>query len=117
MPADSIAELTRLVLQFRDERDWAQFHNSKDMALSLTLEATELLELMQWRNGPALEAHLRSKKEELGDELSDVLYWVLEIAHAHDIDLAEAFRTKMAKNVAKYPIEKARGLAKKYTEL
>jgi NTP pyrophosphatase (non-canonical NTP hydrolase) len=113
----TLAELTQLVLKFRDERDWAQFHNPKDMALSLMLESAELLELMQWRNGPALDQHLAARKSDVADELSDVLYWVLEMAHEFKIDLADAFAAKMAKNAAKYPIEKAKGLAKKYTEL
>ena len=114
---DSLAELARLVLKFREDRDWKQFHNPKDMGLSLSLEVNELLELMQWRNGDELLAHLEAKKPEVGDELSDVLGWVLLLASDLKIDLAEAFRNKIVKNEQKYPIEKAHGLAKKYTEL
>ena len=115
--ADVIDHLTSLACQFRDQRNWKQFHNPKDMALSLTLEAAELLELMQWKNGAELRRHLEEKREELGDELCDVLYWVLVIAHDHGIDLPKTFAAKMRKNAAKYPIEKAHGKAKKYTEL
>ena len=105
------------VLKFRDERDWKQFHNPKDMALSLSLEAAELLELMQWRNGAELEAHLRASKERLGEELADVLGWILLLANDQEIDLAEAFAKKIELNKRKYPVEKARGSAKKYDEL
>ena len=113
----TLQELTDLVLKFRDERDWAQFHNPKDVALSLMLEAAELLELTQWRNGDELKAHLAANREALGDELSDILGWVLVFANDQGIDLADAFRKKLDKNAAKYPVEKARGVAKKYTEL
>jgi len=117
MNARTLAELTDLVLKFREERDWKQFHNPKDMAISLCLEANEILELMQWKNGEDLASHLDTKREDLADELSDVLFWVLEMAHEYKIDLGDAFRAKMKKNEAKYPVEKARGSAKKYTDL
>lgn len=113
----TIEELTQLMLQFRDERQWAQFHNPKDVALSLTLEAAELLELMQWKTGPELLDHLKLNKTLLADELADVLGWVLVLAHDQGIDLGTAVKEKLIKNAAKYPIDKARGVAKKYTEL
>jgi NTP pyrophosphatase (non-canonical NTP hydrolase) len=113
----NLEELTQLVLKFREERNWAQFHNPKDVALSLSLEAAELLELTQWRNGEELTAHLAANREALADELSDILGWVLVFASDQGIDLTEAFRKKIEKNAAKYPVEKARGVAKKYTEL
>lgn len=112
-----IAALTRLAVQFRDDRDWRQFHNPKDMALSMALEVAEVVELMQWKNGEALNQHLRARREDLADELSDVLYWVLTIANDFDIDLGQAFRSKLIKSAAKYPIAKSRGRANKYTEL
>lgn len=110
-------DLTRLAVNFRDERDWRQFHNPKDMALSMALEVAEVIELMQWKNGDALRQHLQARREDLGDELSDVLYWVLTIAHDFGIDIAEAFRSKLIKSAVKYPIEKSRGRSNKYTEL
>ena len=113
----TLEELTKLMLQFRDERNWAQFHNPKDVALSLTLEAAELLELMQWKSGPELLEHLNANRELLADELADVLGWVLVLAHDQGIDLADAVKRKLEKNAIKYPVEKARGVAKKYTEL
>lgn len=115
--SDEIASLTQLAEAFRQERDWKQFHNPKDMAVSLALEAAELLELMQWKNGEELSAHLREHREKLEDELSDVLYWVLMLAHDHGIDLKQAFARKIEKNEKKYPVGKAKGRAKKYTEL
>ena len=116
MPDPTLADLTAMVLRFRDERDWRQFHNPKDVALSLTLEAAELLEIMQWRDGPALDAHLRQQREHVGQELSDILSWVLILAHDQGIDLPAAFAAKLAHNAAKYPVERSRGVARKYTE-
>jgi len=79
MPDATISELTQLAIRFRDEREWKQFHNPKDMALSLVLEASEVLELMQWKNGDELQRHLDANRARLGEELSDVLFWVLAI--------------------------------------
>lgn len=109
--------MTERFVAFRAERDWEQFHTPKDQLLSLVLEATEVLELAQWRNGEELRQHLRDRKGDLADELSDVLGWVLLIAHDHDIDLRSAFEAKMRKNEAKYPVEKARGSAAKWNEI
>ena len=119
MNAATLDELSRLVLEFREESAsiGSQFHNPKDMALSLSLEAAEVLELMQWRNGAELDAHLATNKNRLGEELADVLGWILLLAHDQQIDLGDAFVKKIASNKAKYPIEKAKGSAKKYTEL
>jgi NTP pyrophosphatase (non-canonical NTP hydrolase) len=116
MSIATLEDLSRLVLEFRQERDWKQFHNPKDMALSLSLEVGEVLELMQWRNGAELDAHLAANKERLGEELADVLGWILLMAHDQKIDLAEAFARKIDLNKKKYPVEKARGSAKKYNE-
>jgi NTP pyrophosphatase (non-canonical NTP hydrolase) len=107
----------QLVLDFREERDWKQFHNPKDQALSLVLEAAELLELMQWKNGRQLRQFLARNKRRVSEELADVLGWVLLIANDLRIDLGEAFERKIELNRRKYPVEKARGSAKKYTEL
>jgi NTP pyrophosphatase (non-canonical NTP hydrolase) len=117
MSQSTIQELTDLLLKFVNERDWMQFHNAKDMAISLVLEASEVLELTQWKNGADLQNHLTERREDLADELADVLFWVLELSHHFQIDLGEAFRAKITKNQAKYPVEKVKGLAKKYTEL
>jgi NTP pyrophosphatase (non-canonical NTP hydrolase) len=113
----TIANLTKIALRFRDARHWKQFHNAKDLALTLALEAAEVLEHCQWRNAKELEAHLRRTKADVADELADVLHIVLLLANDLEIDLGQAFREKMIKNARKYPIEKSRGQAKKYTEL
>src|SRR5438874_9705569 len=117
MEKPTIAELTRLAIAFRDAREWRQFHNPKDVALSMALEVAELIEIMQWKNGPELLEHLAAQREHVGQELSDVLYWVLVLAHDQGIDLASAFRAKLQHNAEKYPVEKAKGVARKYRDL
>ncbi|HJZ23090.1 MAG TPA: nucleotide pyrophosphohydrolase [Candidatus Babeliales bacterium] len=114
---DTIKALTKRIIGIRDARDWKQFHNPKDVALSLVLEATEVLELFQWKNNHHLEEFILQNKAKIAEELSDVLCWVLLMSHDLSIDLPYAFEEKMKKNEAKYPIEKARGVSKKYTEL
>ncbi|HYE59680.1 MAG TPA: nucleotide pyrophosphohydrolase [Candidatus Kapabacteria bacterium] len=111
-----IQTLTEAILAFRDERDWKQFHTPKDMALSLCLEAAEVLEHFQWKNGEEMERYVRDHAEEIGDELSDVLFWVLLMSHDLHIDIAEAFRQKLEKTKKKYPVDKAKGKAGKYTD-
>lgn len=101
-----------MVMKFRDERDWKQFHALKDLALSLSLEASEVLELFQWK-----PSDYTPDAENIGDELADVLYWTLLMAHEAGIDLDAAFERKMSKNAGKYPVDKARASAAKYTEL
>lgn len=113
-----IKQLTEQVLAFRDERDWKQFHNSKDLALSLVLEAAEVLEIFQWKQDQtAINAVTQERKQDLADELADVFCYTLLMANDLGIDLAEALKTKIEKNNAKYPVEKAKGSDKKYTEL
>ena len=112
-----LEKLQKKILAFRDERDWKQFHNPKDTAISLVLEASEFLEHFQWKNESEIKKHLRDNYNEVGDELADVLYWVLLIAHDLDINLEEALNKKIIKNKAKYPIDKAKGKHLKYNEL
>src|SRR5258706_9047993 len=113
----TIRQLTELAIRFRDERDWKQFHDTKYVALSLSLEVAELLEIMQWRNGEELRKHLSANRKHVGQELSDILYWVLVLASDQGFDLAEAFVEKLKHNAEKYPVEKAKGVARKDTEL
>lgn len=112
-----IETLTKKIIDFRDRRDWKQFHNPKDLALSLVLEATELMEHFQWKNPEEIKKHLVDKKEDVADELADVLYWVLLIGHDFDIDVVKALNKKIEKNEEKYPEDKAKGTHTKYTEL
>lgn len=102
------------VLQFRDKRDWSHFHNPKDLAISISLEAAELLELFQW-SGEDIE--VEQKQADMKDELADIMIYCIYMADKLGIDVAEAISEKVAKNDAKYPAEKARGVARKYTEL
>jgi NTP pyrophosphatase (non-canonical NTP hydrolase) len=112
-----INELTDSIVNFRDKRDWKQFHNPKDLAISLVLESTELLEHFQWKNDKTLEEHILTNIEEIGDELSDILYWILLMSRDLDIDIADSLRKKMKKNELKYPVEKSKGNSKKYNAL
>ncbi|MBM6850351.1 nucleotide pyrophosphohydrolase [Oscillibacter valericigenes] len=107
-------ETIRRVLKFRDDRDWRQFHTPKDLAISLTLEAAELLEVFQW-SGADLEC--RDKLERIREELADVMSCCVLMADVCGLDLDEILNAKVDKNAAKYPVEKARGSAAKYTEL
>ncbi len=115
--AKNLQALQQMIRTFVDDRDWDQFHNPKDLSISLALEAAEVMEHFQWKNADEMAEHSKNKKTEVGEELSDVLYWVLLLANKLDIDLVDAFEKKMDKNIAKYPIEKSKGSHKKYTEL
>lgn len=112
-----IEALTARANAFRDARDWRQFHDPKDVMLSLCLEAAELLEHAQWRNGDDLKAYLAEHRDEVGEELADILYWVLVLSDDLGIDLEDAFRRKMDLNEQRYPVDKARGKATKYDKL
>ena len=113
----NLQEITHRIVSFRDARDWKQFHGLKYIALSLMLEAGEGGEIFQFKNDSEVAAKLESLKERIGDELSDVLYWTLLMAHDSGVDLEAAFERKMARNEEKYPLEKAKGSNKKYTDL
>ena len=112
-----IKALTKRLTDFRDERDWKQFHNPKDVALSLVLEATEVMEHFQWKSPSEIADYVKSNKDEIADELADVLNWVLLMCHDLDIDILAAAEKKITKNEAKYPVEKAKGRHTKYTKL
>ncbi|MBY0473657.1 MAG: nucleotide pyrophosphohydrolase [Nitrosomonas sp.] len=106
-----IKEITQALLKFRDERDWAQFHNAKDLALALNIEAGELLEAFLWK--PSEQADIDKVKE----ELADVVAFALLLVEKYDLDLKQIVLQKIEQNALKYPVEKAKGSAKKYTEL
>lgn len=112
-----IQRLTEIITKFRDAREWKQFHNPKDVALSLVLEATEVMEHFQWKNPKEIEEHIKKYKKEIGEELADVLYWVLLISHDMNIDIKKSLENKLVVANKKYPVEKARGKHTKYTEL
>lgn len=112
-----IQKLTDLIIKFRDARDWKQFHNSKDVALSLVLEAAEVMEHFQWKNNEEVKKYIDTNKTEIGEELADVLYWVLLMSHDLKIDVLKALEKKILTNEKKYPIEKAKGKHTKYNKL
>ena len=107
-------ETIRRVLKFRDDRDWRQFHTPKDLAISMGLEAAELLVVFQW-SGADMEC--RDRMEQIREALADVLSYCILMAAVCGLDMDEIMNEKVTKNEAKYPVEKARGSAAKYTEL
>lgn len=113
----NINDLTKRIIAFRDARDWKQFHNPKDVALSLVLEAAEVMEHFQWKNKEEIEKYIKTNKAEIGEELADVLYWVLLMSHDLKINVLEALEKKILKNEEKYPVENARGRHTKYNKL
>jgi len=114
---DRIEALTQRIIEFGKARDWEQFHNPKDVALSLVLEAGEVMEHFQWKSKEEVEEYVVEHKEEIGEELADVLYWVLLMSHDLDIDIEDALEKKIKKNEQKYPIEKSKGKHTKYNKL
>jgi NTP pyrophosphatase (non-canonical NTP hydrolase) len=112
-----IKALTEKIKRFRDERDWMQFHNHKDIALSLVLEAAEVLEHFQWKKPGEVEVHGKACKDEIADELADVAMYLFELADNLGIDLPKAIEVKLAKNAKKYPVAKAKGKHTKYNKL
>lgn len=109
--------LSDRVVAFRDARDWSQFHGLKDEALSLLIEAGELAEHFRWLDEPALKAKLTADPRGVADELADVLYWTLLLAHDLGIDLEDAFARKMLQNERKYPVDVSKGRFDKYDDL
>lgn len=113
----NIKDLQKKVIAFRDRRDWKQFHNAKDVSLSMVLEAGEVMEHFQWKNKAEMAKHIKNHKEEIGEELADVFYWVLLMSYDLKIDLAQALIKKITTNEKKYPIKKSKGKHTKYTDL
>lgn len=106
-----LADLAKRIRRFIDNRDWHQFHEPKDLAISLSLEAAEVLEHFQWKSKEEVD------KKALGKELADVLYWVILMSDDLGIELGDVFEQKMLENEKKYPVSKAKGSKKKYTQL
>jgi NTP pyrophosphatase (non-canonical NTP hydrolase) len=106
-----LADLQNEALAFRDARDWAQFHNAKDLAAGLSIEASELLECFLWKDSKSADL------AKIREELADVLVYALLLAHEAKIDIPAAVRAKLALNALKYPVEKAKGRADKYDKL
>ena len=107
-------ELMNRINQFRDERDWRKFHNEKDLAISISLEASELLELFQWKKS---EEVVEKSLQEIREELADVFIYSFMMADNLNLDVEEIIKSKLDLNEQKYPVEKRRGSNKKYNEL
>lgn len=115
---ENILENLKLkVAEFRDNRDWKQFHSPKNIAMALSVEASELAELFLWDECVTSFDTAKTKKDALQEEMADVLIYLLSMADVLDIDLEKAVIDKLKKNSQKYPIEKSKGSCKKYTEL
>lgn len=111
---DENKEILKEINQFRDERNWRQFHNEKDLSLSISLEAAELLELFQWKSS---EEVVGNKQERLAEELADVLIYSYMLADNLDFDIDDIIRKKLKKNAEKYPVEKSKNRNNKYNDL
>jgi len=110
-------ELVDQLLKFRDDRDWKQFHTPKDLAESIVIESSELLEIFQWIESSKSKERAEEKLDKVKDEVADVLVYLAYFCNDLGIDPDEAVAEKMKKNAEKYPIDKANGNSKKYTEL
>ncbi len=115
----TLADLKKRVQTFCQKRDWDQFHGAKDLAIGTITEASELLEHFRFKNDKEIEEMFKNKakREEIEDELADVLFFIVRFAQRYDIDLAKAAKRKLAKSGKKYPVSKAKGSNKKYTDL
>lgn len=111
MDMEIINELTKKLKEFRDERDWAKFHNPKDLALAINIETSELLELFLWKQDKDVEQH------RVIEEVADIFAYLLLFADKYEIDLNQALLNKLELNKLKYPIEKFKGISTKYNEL
>ena len=109
-----LKELLSLLEKFRDERDWGQFHDSKNLALALSIEAAELNELFLWKKESESEA---VDQERLREELADVFAYAIMLAGRHGLDVSEIVKEKIVKNALKYPVEQSKGKSNKYKVL
>ena len=103
--------------EFMAERNWKQFHNPKDLAIAISLEASELLEHFLWKNGEEIATRVASHGQQIRDEAADIGIYLMELCDVLGVDLVEVMSAKLAKAAAKYPVDKARGTSRKYTEL
>lgn len=119
MQNKSFQSILKKIKDFRDERDWKQFHDPKNLAEAISIESGELLELFLWKDKKSIKQELKNTKfkQEISDELADILSFLLLMSDATGIDLEEALEAKYKKNQKKYPVEKAKGKSTKYTKL
>ena len=114
---NELEDLRDKLREFADARDWNQFHSPKNLAMALSVEASELLEVFQWLTEEQSREAAPEVRERAADEIADVLIYLVQMSHRLGIDPIAAAHAKIGKNALKYPVEKSRGLAKKYTEL
>ncbi|MFN4213052.1 MAG: nucleotide pyrophosphohydrolase [Microgenomates group bacterium] len=116
---NNLKHLIKKILIFRQKRDWKKFHNPKNLAISLSIEANELLEKFQWLNEKESQEVIKNKnlKKEIEEEIADVFYYLLLLSYELNINLEKTFEEKMRNNEKKYPVEKAKGKALKYNKL
>lgn len=114
-----IAELKQMVRRFSEERDWDQFHNAKDLTIGIVTEASELLETFRFKSEQEVEDMFKddTQAKSIRDELADIFYFALRLAQKYDIDVSKSLAQKISDNAKKYPVERAKGSNKKYTEL
>lgn len=112
-----IEKLTKEIIKFRNKRNWKQFHNPKDLALSMMLEAGEVVEHFQWQSETEMQEYVKKNREHIGDEIADVLKYLLILSHDLKIDVKKAVLRKMKKDDLKYPVAKSRGKHTKYNKL
>jgi len=110
-----LEEITKKINEYVHERDWQQYQKPKDLAMSISIEAAEILELFQWKSEEEIEQYVKENKGELGQELADTMIYILKLAHDTGIDMKEACLAKIEEIKQKYPIEKAKGNKEKYT--
>lgn len=115
--SDSLAELSTAVESFVAERDWAQFHTPKNLAMGVAIESAELMEHFLWSTGEASMTPDAAQKAKIANEIGDVLIYLIRLSQVLDIDIVAAARDKLAINGEKYPVEKAKGRALKYDQL
>ena len=113
----TIKELSELVTDFRDERDWKQFHNLKDLSAAIAIEASELQEEFLWKSDEEIRDKLKDNKDGIEDEVADILAYLLSFCDIAKIDPCESLIRKLKKNAVKYPITKSKGSNKKYNQL
>lgn len=112
-----IKDIIEKIKKFRDERDWIQFHDPKNMAISIVIEASELLEHFQWKSKAEVEEYIKQHKNEIKEEVADIAIYLFELADNLGIDLQIAMERKLAKNTKKYPVDKVKGKHTKYNRL
>jgi len=112
-----LEEIINRVIKFRDDRNWKKFHNPKNLAISISVEANELLEHFQWKDLKESEKYAKNNKDEISTEIADIIIYLLYLCHDLDIDLADSIDKKLKENNSKYPVSKSKGKSLKYNQL